>query len=136
MDISKKTFQITNNTNCIVSKVAADNSVHYNKVAQIIEFTVRIYLPPFGSTYVDHTYQAVEGMTFAEWMNSEYSNIYADDTWVIDSCDQFRLNHDTGGNYGVIDVGLKIESDFIDSSDTIISNQLYDTDSSTDCLFD
>jgi len=61
-------------------------------------------------------------MTFAEWMNSEYSNIYADDTWVIDSCDQFRLNHDTGGNYGVIDVGLKIESDFIDSSDTIISN--------------
>ena len=108
-----------------VSKVAADNSVHYNKVAQIIEFTVRI-------VNNDHIYQAVEGMTFAEWMNSEYSNIYATDTWWIDECDQFRLDYSDGH----IDnnLGLLIESNLIEPSDTIISNQLYITTLDTDCF--
>ena len=112
-----------------VSKVAADNSVHYNKVAQIIEFTIHIWRNP--NDYIDHTYQAVEGMTFEEWMNSEYSNTYATDIWNIDECDQFRLLYIDGN----IDnnLGLLIESNFIEPSDTIISNQLYNTSTDTDC---
>ena len=123
-----------------VSKVIADNSVHYNKVSQIIEFTVHIWrgLDERGyDSYVDHTYQAVEGMTFAEWMNSEYSNVYATDTWVIDECDQFRLYYYLDGRLDN-DLGLRLgshyTSDEVIPSDTIIPNQMYYTSTDTGCF--
>ena len=45
-----------------VSKVTADNSVHYNKVVQLITFTI-----------ASVPYQAIEGMTWREWVESEYN---------------------------------------------------------------
>ncbi len=45
-----------------VSKVSADNSVHYNKVVQLITFTI-----------ASIQYQAIEGMTWGEWVSSEYN---------------------------------------------------------------
>lgn len=117
-----------------VSKVIADNSVHYNKVPQIIEFTVHVWRN--HNDYVDHTYQAIEGMTFTEWMNSEYSNTYATDTWVIDECGQFRLRY-LDGNIDN-DLGLRLgshyTSDEVISSDTIIPNQMYYTSTDTGCF--
>lgn len=50
-----------------VSKVAADNSVHYNKIVQIVEFT---FNPSVGSPI---TLQAEEGMTWGEWINTSYN---------------------------------------------------------------
>jgi hypothetical protein len=59
-------------------------------------------------------------MTFTEWMNSEYSNTYATDTWSINECDEFRLRY-LNGNINN-DLVLKIGSNPITYSDTIISN--------------
>ena len=50
-----------------VSKVTADNSVHYNKQIRIIEFT---FCPNSGSPI---TLQAEEGMTWGEWVNTSYN---------------------------------------------------------------
>lgn len=49
-----------------VSKVAADNSVHYNKVVQVIEFII-------SDSGRITTLQAEEGMTWQDWVNSEYN---------------------------------------------------------------
>ena len=45
-----------------VSKVAADNSVHYNRPLRIISFTIN-----------NVSYQALEGMTWEQWVNTEYN---------------------------------------------------------------
>ena len=45
-----------------VSKVAADNSVHYNKSVVLITFTID-----------GDEFQAEEGMTWSEWLNSSYN---------------------------------------------------------------
>lgn len=45
-----------------VSKVAADNSIHYNRPLRIISFTI-------GNV----SYQALEGMTWGDWVNSSYN---------------------------------------------------------------
>ena len=45
-----------------VSKVIADNSVHYNKVVQLITFKINTI-----------QYQAENGMTWGDWVNSEYN---------------------------------------------------------------
>jgi hypothetical protein len=49
-----------------VSKVIADNSIHYNKVAQLITFYIFIDVHTMS-------FQAEEGMTWQEWVNSEYN---------------------------------------------------------------
>lgn len=64
-----------------VSKVTADNSVHYNKQIRIIEFTVTEkfmdYENPYGDWIIRNTtYQAEEGMTWNEWLQSEYNINY------------------------------------------------------------
>ena len=137
-DSARTTFESSQNyQEPYISKVAADNSVHYNKVPQIIEFTVHIWrgLDERGyDSYVDHTYQAVEGMTFAEWMNSEYSNVYATDTWVIDECDQFRLYYLDGNIDNDLGLRMGSRSNIVESSDTITSNYSYNTDVSTNCF--
>ena len=53
-----------------VSKVIADNSVHYNKVVQLITFQIidRIY----STQYECH---AEEGMTWEDWTESNYNTL-------------------------------------------------------------
>ena len=61
-----------------VSKVTADNSVHYNKQIRIIEFTVQERHYDSGSHLVTTSvqYSALEGMTWEEWIESDYNINY------------------------------------------------------------
>ena len=62
-----------------VSKVAADNSIHYNKQVRIIEFT-------FNTVATSTILQAEEGMTWGEWVNSSYNitNFYISEDYIRD----------------------------------------------------
>lgn len=51
-----------------VSKVIADNSVHYNKPVVLITFSI-------ADTLDENFYQAEEGMTWEKWINSKYNSI-------------------------------------------------------------
>lgn len=125
-----------------VSKVAADNSVHYNRPVQIIEFTVRIWTTG-GGAYEDHIYQFEQGMTWNDWVVSEYTNKYKYDNntniWINNSTDNWSIDgvgnvalefngHDDGG-FPIVNNLTLISAR---SSDTISNEQMYRTTFASD----
>lgn len=54
-----------------VSKVAVDNSVHYNKQIRIINFNIEEKHWQENTRTIQ--YSALEGMTWESWVNSEYN---------------------------------------------------------------
>lgn len=80
-----------------VSKVTADNSVHYNKPIRIITFTID-----------GDEFQAQEGMTWNEWLNSSYNIngfiIGGRGITRLDHKDKLCYKNSYGGHYSDSDV--------------------------------
>ena len=114
-----------------VSKVAADNSVHYNKQIRIIEFTVAEKFMDEEDPYADWiirnaTYQAEEGMTWSEWVQSEYNiNYYFnnDDINYNEDNEQHIPQNPSLGH----DFRIDFNNNPVLPEDTIIENRLYTT---------
>ena len=109
-----------------VSKVAADNSVHYNKQIRTIEFTVEegftIY-NPFHYITKNVTYQAKEGMTWNDWLQSEYNiNYYSIYPYLNEI--QYQSNDEEHVSSGGRDTYLV---NLVSPEDTIIENNIYTT---------
>ena len=107
-----------------VSKVSADNSVHYNKQIRTIEFTVEerftIY-NPFHYVTKNVTYQAKEGMTWSDWIESEYNiNYYSINPYYNEiqykSNDEEHVSSEGRNTYLI---------DSVSPEDTIIENNVY-----------
>ena len=105
-----------------VSKVAADNSVHYNKQIRTIEFTIQERHYDSGSHLVTTSvqYSALEGMTWQSWINSEY-NIH-----------NFRLSDGSilyENNYSDYGIWFSVQNNNLNVApgDTIIENNTYTT---------
>lgn len=96
-----------------VSKVTADNSVHYNRPLRIISFTI-------GNV----SHQALEGMTWEQWVNSEYNDIDC----YINSCSEIRFESQSD-DYGII-----YDDSFCLPLDIIVGDRTYISDASTDCF--
>lgn len=101
-----------------VSKVTTDNSVHYNRPAQIMNFRIRIG----GHIYAPC--QAESGMTFQEWVNSEYNDMDC----YINSCSEVRFE------FQDYDYGIIYDDSFCLPSDIIVGDRTYISDASTDCF--
>lgn len=81
-----------------VSKVTADNSVHYNRPVQIITFKINTI-----------QYQAENGMTWGDWINSEYN---INDNFVI-------------YNSGILSSNLSSAVENVTPQDVIVANSIH-----------
>lgn len=114
-----------------VSKVTADNSVHYNKQIRIINFTVAEKFMdsenPYGDWIIRNaTYQAEEGMTWNEWVQSEYNiNYYFNNdniNYNEDNEQHIPQNPSLGHDFRI-----DFNSTPVLPEDTIVENRLYTT---------